>query len=60
MDRLSSLSIDQIIAIQEGKGIVPRKFPSLLAKSNNSKWVFAAKKFVDVEEINQDVENYNL
>src|SRR5271169_3373413 len=29
VDRLSNVPIDQIIAVQEGKGIVPRKFPKI-------------------------------
>ena len=29
VDRLSSVPIDKIIAVQEGKGIVPRKFPKI-------------------------------
>ncbi len=29
VDRLSNLSIDQIIAVKEGTGIVPRKFPAI-------------------------------
>jgi hypothetical protein len=29
VDRLSSVPVDQIIAVQEGKGIVPRKFPKI-------------------------------
>ena len=31
VDRLSSVPIDQIIAIQEGIGIVPRKFPKIVS-----------------------------
>jgi hypothetical protein len=29
VDRLSSVAVDQIIAVEEGKGIVPRKFPKI-------------------------------
>ena len=29
VDRLSNVAIDQIIAVQEGRGIVPRKFPKI-------------------------------
>ena len=31
VDRLSNAPIDQIIAVQEGKGIVPRKFPKIVS-----------------------------
>ena len=30
VDQLSNLPIDQVIAVQEGKGIVPRKFPKIV------------------------------
>ncbi len=32
IDRLSNVAIDQIIAVQEGKGIVPRKFPRVISE----------------------------
>ena len=31
VDRLSNVPIDQIIAVQEGRGIVPRKFPRIVS-----------------------------
>lgn len=31
VDRLSNAPVDQIIAVQEGKGIVPRKFPKVVS-----------------------------
>jgi hypothetical protein len=31
VDRLSNVPIDQIIAVQEGKGIVSRKFPRIVS-----------------------------
>jgi hypothetical protein len=30
VDQLNSVPIDQIIAVKEGKGIVPRKFPKII------------------------------
>jgi enediyne biosynthesis protein E4 len=30
VDRLSDVAVDQIVAVQEGKGIVPRKFPKFV------------------------------
>jgi enediyne biosynthesis protein E4 len=30
-DRLNSVPVDQIIAVQEGKGVVPRKFPRIVS-----------------------------
>ena len=32
IDRLSKVPIDQIIAVQEGRGIVPRKFPRVISE----------------------------
>jgi hypothetical protein len=32
VDRLSQVPIDQIIAVQEGRGIVPRKFPRVISE----------------------------
>jgi len=32
VDRLNDVVVDQIIAVQEGKGIVPRKFPRIVSK----------------------------
>ena len=32
VDRLSNVPVDQIIAVQEGKGIVPRKFPKVMSR----------------------------
>jgi hypothetical protein len=31
VDRLSNVPVDRIIAVQEGKGIVPRKFPKIVS-----------------------------
>jgi hypothetical protein len=31
IDRLSNVPIDQIIAVQEGKGMVPRRFPKIIS-----------------------------
>jgi len=33
VDRLANLPIDQIIAVKEGSGIVPRRFPKFEVKS---------------------------
>jgi hypothetical protein len=31
VDRLSNVPVDLIVAVQEGKGIVPRKFPKIVS-----------------------------
>ena len=33
VDRLTNVPIDQIIAVKEGSGIVPRKFPRIVPKA---------------------------
>ena len=33
VDRLTNVPIDQIIAVKEGSGIVPRKFPKLRGRA---------------------------
>jgi hypothetical protein len=32
VDKLTNLPIDEIIAVKEGAGIAPRKFPKVMAK----------------------------